>query len=58
MLKKKCQHQEKAARKRFLKKYSGRFMVRIPSMVHRTFATEAAEQGVSINQLVAAKLAL
>jgi predicted HicB family RNase H-like nuclease len=40
------------------KKYSGRFMVRIPAMVHRTLATEAAEQGVSINRLVSAKLAL
>ncbi|MSQ88923.1 MAG: toxin-antitoxin system HicB family antitoxin [Betaproteobacteria bacterium] len=40
------------------KKYSGRFMVRIPSLVHRTLATEAAEQGVSINRLVSAKLAL
>jgi predicted HicB family RNase H-like nuclease len=36
------------------KKYSGRFMVRIPSMVHRTLATETAEQGVSINRLVTA----
>lgn len=40
------------------KKYSGRFMVRIPSLVHRTLATEAAEQGVSINRLVSAKLAM
>ena len=40
------------------KKYSGRFMVRIPSLVHRTLATEAAEQGVSINRLVSAKLAV
>jgi predicted HicB family RNase H-like nuclease len=39
------------------KKYSGRFMVRVPSLVHRTLATEAAEQGVSINRLVSAKLA-
>ncbi len=39
------------------KKYSGRFMVRIPSSVHRTLATEAAEQGMSINRLVSAKLA-
>jgi predicted HicB family RNase H-like nuclease len=39
------------------KKYSGRFMVRIPSLVHRTLATEAAEQGVSINRLASAKLA-
>ena len=40
------------------KKYSGRFMVRIPSSVHRNLATEAAEQGVSINRLVSAKLAV
>jgi predicted HicB family RNase H-like nuclease len=40
------------------KEYSGRFMVRIPSAVHRTLATEAAEQGVSINRLVSAKLAV
>lgn len=40
------------------KKFSGRFMVRIPSLVHRTLATEAAEQGMSINRLVSAKLAV
>lgn len=40
------------------KQYSGRFMVRVPSLVHRTLATEAAEQGVSINRLVSAKLAV
>lgn len=39
------------------KQYSGRFMVRVPSQVHRALATEAAEQGVSINRLVSAKLA-
>ena len=39
------------------KQYSGRFMVRIPSLVHRALATEAAEQGISINRLVSAKLA-
>jgi predicted HicB family RNase H-like nuclease len=39
------------------KKYSGRFMVRVPAMVHRALATQAAEQGVSINRLVSAKLA-
>jgi len=37
--------------------YSGRFVVRIPPLVHRTLALEAAEQGVSINRLVSAKLA-
>lgn len=40
------------------KQYSGRFMVRVPSLVHRALATEAAEQGVSINRLVSAKLAV
>ena len=40
------------------KTYSGRFMVRVPSLVHRALATEAAEQGVSINRLVSAKLAM
>ena len=39
------------------RQYSGRFMVRVPSLVHRALATEAAEQGVSINRLVSAKLA-
>lgn len=39
------------------KQFSGRFMVRVPSLVHRALATEAAEQGVSINRLVSAKLA-
>ncbi|MCX8506933.1 MAG: toxin-antitoxin system HicB family antitoxin [Alphaproteobacteria bacterium] len=36
--------------------YSGQFMVRVPSVIHRNLATEAAEQGVSLNRLVAAKL--
>jgi predicted HicB family RNase H-like nuclease len=40
------------------KNYSGRFMVRVPSVVHRSLATEAADLGVSINSLVSAKLAL
>jgi predicted HicB family RNase H-like nuclease len=37
--------------------YSGVFKVRIPSTVHRRLALEAAEQGVSLNRLVSAKLA-
>ena len=39
------------------KKYTGRFKVRTPAIVHRTLATEAAAQGISINRLVSAKLA-
>ena len=39
------------------RKYSGRFIVRVPPEVHRTLAIEAAESGVSINRLVSARLA-
>jgi predicted HicB family RNase H-like nuclease len=38
-------------------KYSGVFKVRIPPVVHRNLAIEAAECGVSLNRLVSAKLA-
>lgn len=37
--------------------YSGKFMVRVPPDIHRQLATEAAEEGVSLNRLVSAKLA-
>ncbi len=40
------------------RQYSGRFIVRVPPLVHRALATEAAEQGVSINRLASAKLAV
>ena len=39
------------------RKYSGKFMVRIPPEVHRHLATEAAESGVSLNRIASAKLA-
>ncbi|TAK89857.1 MAG: toxin-antitoxin system HicB family antitoxin [Burkholderiaceae bacterium] len=39
------------------KHYSGEFRVRIPPVVHRTLALQAAEQGVSLNRLASAKLA-
>ncbi len=39
------------------KHYSGQFRVRIPPEVHRALATQAAEQGVSLNRLASAKLA-
>ena len=39
------------------KEYSGKFQVRIPPEQHRNLALQAAEQGVSINRLVSAKLA-
>ncbi len=38
------------------KRYSGKFMVRVPTDVHRRLAAEAAEAGVSLNRLASAKL--
>jgi predicted HicB family RNase H-like nuclease len=40
-----------------VKHYSGKFIVRIPSEVHRKLAIEAAESKVSFNRYVSAKLA-
>jgi len=39
------------------RQYSGKFMVRIPPEVHRHLATQAAEEGVSLNRIASAKLA-
>ena len=38
------------------RRYSGKFMVRVPPEVHRHLAVEAAEAGVSLNRLASAKL--
>ena len=37
--------------------YSGRFMVRVAPETHRALALRAAEEGVSLNRLVSARLA-
>jgi predicted HicB family RNase H-like nuclease len=39
------------------KNYSGEFRVRIPPLLHRSLAVQAAEQGVSLNRLASSKLA-
>jgi predicted HicB family RNase H-like nuclease len=39
------------------RKFSGKFMVRVPPDVHRELTVEAAEAGVSLNSLASAKLA-
>lgn len=39
------------------RRYSERFMVRVPPETHRALAVQAAEQGVSMNRLVSARLA-
>jgi len=36
--------------------YSGKFVVRVPPEVHRRLAIEAAEEDISLNRLVSAKL--
>jgi predicted HicB family RNase H-like nuclease len=38
------------------RRYSGKFMVRVPPEVHRQLAIEAAEEDVSLNRLVSTKL--
>jgi predicted RNase H-like HicB family nuclease len=38
------------------RRYSGRFMVRVPPEVHQRLALEAAEENISLNRLVSAKL--
>jgi predicted HicB family RNase H-like nuclease len=38
------------------RRFSGKFMVRVPPDVHRQLAVEAAEAGVSLNRLASAKL--
>ena len=40
------------------REYSGKFNVRIPKSLHAALASEAEAEGVSLNQLVMAKLAL
>lgn len=39
------------------KRYSGKFLVRVPPDIHRRLAAEAAEARVSLNRLASAKLA-
>jgi len=36
--------------------YSGKFVVRVPPEIHRALAIKAAEEGVSLNRLVSARL--
>ena len=36
--------------------YSGKFVVRIPPATHRELAIEAAEEGISLNRLINARL--
>jgi len=38
------------------RRYSGKFMVRVPPQVHRNLSIKAAESGVSLNRLASSKL--
>jgi predicted HicB family RNase H-like nuclease len=38
------------------RRYSGKFMVRVPPEVHHRLVVEAAEEDISLNRLVSAKL--
>ncbi len=38
------------------KKYSGKFMVRVPPHIHQKLSIQAAESGISLNRLVSSKL--
>ncbi len=38
------------------KRYSGKFMVRVPPEIHRDLAIQAAESGVSLNRIAGVKL--
>jgi len=38
------------------RRYSGKFVVRVPPDVHRRLALEASEEDISLNRLVSAKL--
>jgi predicted HicB family RNase H-like nuclease len=40
------------------RQYSGKFMVRVPPEVHRELTREAAEEHISLNRLVSAKLSV
>jgi predicted HicB family RNase H-like nuclease len=40
------------------REYSGKFNVRLPKSLHAALASQAEAEGVSLNQLVVAKLAL
>jgi len=39
-----------------IKKYSGKFLLRIPPEAHRQLAIEAAESGISLNRLVSSRV--
>jgi predicted HicB family RNase H-like nuclease len=51
------QHGEQVPESFAERAYSGRFVTRVPSDLHRRLVIEAAEEGVSLNRLVSNRLA-
>jgi len=51
------QNGEKIPKPNNTRKFSGKFMIRVPPEVYRQLATEAAESGASLNRIASAKLA-
>jgi predicted HicB family RNase H-like nuclease len=49
-------HHEPVPQPVLSRRYSGKFMVRVPPEVHRKLVLEAAEEGVSLNRVVSSKL--
>ena len=49
-------HRENVPEPIACKRYSGKFIVRVPPEVHRNLAMKAAESGVSLNRLASSKL--
>jgi predicted HicB family RNase H-like nuclease len=49
-------HKESPPEPLSCRKFSGKFVVRIPPELHRNLAIQAKEQGISLNRLVSAKL--
>jgi predicted HicB family RNase H-like nuclease len=49
-------HEEPVPEPFAARRYTGKFVVRIPPEVHRRLAIEAAEAGVSLNRIVSARL--
>ena len=49
-------HDETVPKPIACKRFSGRFVVRVPPEIHRNLAIKAAESGVSLNRLVSSKL--
>jgi predicted HicB family RNase H-like nuclease len=50
------EHEESPPKPLSCRKFSGKFVVRIPPELHRNLAIQAKEQGISLNRLVSAKL--